>query len=111
MNKETENEERRLGSKENRIVSGISENGFQSYTEDISKRRELTERILQGIREGNEYQTLKAVQEKNRMGVPGRLNDELTEWKYELIQMMALIIIELCQTGTIDLILDALHTE
>ena len=111
MNKETENEERRLGSKENRIVSGISENGFQSYTEDISKRRELTERILQGIREGNEYQTLRAVQEKNRMDVPGRLNDELTEWKYELIQMMALIIIELCQTGTIDLILDALHTE
>ena len=50
MNKETENGERRLGSKENRIVSGISENGFQSYTEDISKRRELTERILQGIR-------------------------------------------------------------
>ena len=111
MNKETENGERRLGSKGNKTYSEISENGFQSYTEDISKRRELTERILQGIREGNEYQTLRAVQEKNRMDVPGRLNDELTEWKYELIQMMALIIIELCQTGTIDLILDALHTE
>ena len=97
-----------MGSKGNKTYSEISENGFQSYTEDISKRRELTERILQGIREGNEYQTLRAVQEKNRMDVPGRLNDELTEWKYELIQMMVLIIADLRQTGTIDLILDAI---
>lgn len=88
----------------------IAEKGLQYYAESVSKRYELMDRILQAIREGNEYQVLLRVQERNKMKVLGRLDDELTERKYELIQMKVLIIQELRKLGVMDLSLDSLHT-
>ncbi|MDO4323745.1 MAG: helix-turn-helix domain-containing protein [Lachnospiraceae bacterium] len=89
----------------------IAEEGLQHYIENVTRRYELTDRILQGIREGNEYQALRAVQARNNMKMPGRLNDELTEWKYDVIQLKSLIIQELRRLGVIDLLLDGVHTE
>lgn len=89
----------------------MAEEGLHHYAEMVAKRYELTDRILQGIREGNEYQALQALQAKNEMKTPGRLNDELTEWKYEVIQLKSLIIQELRRLGVMDLLLDGVHTE
>lgn len=89
----------------------MAEEGFKYYIENVTKRYELTDRILQGIREGNEYQTLQAVQARNHMKMPGRLNDELTEWKYDVIQLKSLIIQELRHLGVTNLLLEGIHTE
>ena len=89
----------------------IAEEGLYHYADIVTRRYELTDRILQGIREGNEYQALQAVRIKNEIKMPGRLNDELTEWKYEVIQLKSLIIQELRRLGVIDLLLDGVQTE
>jgi YesN/AraC family two-component response regulator len=100
-----------LKSETNKIYPTIAEEGLQHYTEYVTKRYELTDKILQGIREGNEYQTLQAVRERCRMQLPGRLDNELTEWKYDMIQLKALILHELRRLGVTELLLDSAHTE
>lgn len=93
------------------VFPSIAEEGLQSYTENLTRRYELQDRILQSIREGNEYQAVSMVRERNQIKLPGRLRDELTEWKYDLIQMKALIIQMVREKGISDLMLDSIHTE
>lgn len=95
----------------NKIYPASAEKGLQQYMENVTKHYELTDRILQGVREGNEYQVLQAVRARNAMGLPGRLNNELMEWKYDVIQLKSIIIQELRRLGVLDLQLDGAHTE
>lgn len=83
----------------------------QQYADTVTKRYELVDRILQGIREGNEYQTLRAVRQRNGMPMPGRLEDELTERKYDAIQLKAIMAQELRRLGVMDILIDDMHTE
>ncbi|MCD7819787.1 MAG: helix-turn-helix domain-containing protein [Lachnospiraceae bacterium] len=69
-----------------------------NYEADL-KRYELIDRICYSVCIGNEFQTLRAVRERNELGMPGRLADELTEWKYDLISQKALIIQSLREIG------------
>jgi YesN/AraC family two-component response regulator len=100
-----------LKSETNKIYPTIAEGGLQHYAEHVTRRYELTDRILQGIRDGNEYQALWAVRARCEMQLPGRLDDELTEWKYDMIQLKALILHELRHLGVTELLLDSAHTE
>lgn len=50
--------------------------------ENVMKRYELEEKILQGIRKGNLHQVLQTLHLRNTLGEPGRLEDRLTDWKY-----------------------------
>ncbi len=81
------------------------------YAENVSKRYELMDRIIQSIREGNEYLAVEMMRKRNGVERAGRLEDELREWKYDLIQAKALIIQALRQAGMADLLLDSIHTE
>lgn len=89
----------------------VAEGGMCSYAENVAKRFELMDRIVQSIREGNEYQAVKVTRERNALAMAGRLKDELTEWKYDLIQEKALIIQALRYMGMADILLDGIHTE
>lgn len=89
----------------------IAEERLQDYAKTVARRYELTDRLLYAVREGNEYQVLKMIQEWNSLPLPGRLEDELTEWKYDLVQIKSLIIQELRRCGVMDLLLENLNTE
>lgn len=89
----------------------VAEGGVRQYAENVAKRYELMDRIVQSIREGNEYHAVEMVRERNHVVLAGRLKDELTEWKYDLIQIKALIIQALRHMGMSDLLLDGIHTE
>lgn len=89
----------------------VAEGGMRPYAENVAKRYELMDRIVQSIREGNEYHAVEVIRERNRVELAGRLKDELTEWKYDLIQIKALIIQGLRHMGMADLLLDSIHTE
>ena len=82
-----------------------SEDGLNQYTQMVARRYEVIDRLLQGIREGNEYQTLCAVRECSALRMPDGIADELTAWKYDVIQLKALIIQELRRTGVMELLL------
>lgn len=89
----------------------IAEKGLQYYAENVTKRYELIDRILQSVREGNEFQAVLAVRERNGLRTPGRLGNELMEWKYDLIQLKALMMQTLREIGVLDMLLDGVHTE
>ncbi len=55
------------------------------------QRYELMDKICYNVCDGNEFQTLQSVRERNALGMPGTIRDELTEWKYDLIWQMAQI--------------------
>ncbi|MCD7744209.1 MAG: helix-turn-helix transcriptional regulator [Lachnospiraceae bacterium] len=79
--------------------------------EKTLKRYELQDRICYSVCVGNEYQTKKAVREWMDLGVQGRITDRLTEWKYHLIQMMALMIQSLREIGVPELSLEETRAE
>lgn len=89
----------------------VAEKGMQVYAENVAKRYELMDQIVQSIQEGNEYRAVEIVRERNNAGIAGRLEDELSEWKYDLIQTKTLIIQALRHMGMADLLLDGIHTE
>lgn len=91
--------------------SMLAEKGLQNYAENVTRRFELMDAVLQSVREANEYQAVHSVRARNEIAVPGRIEDELTEWKYELIQMKALLIQTLRELGVMDLLLDGIHLE
>lgn len=91
--------------------SSVTEKGMQVYAENVAKSYELTDQIVQSIREGNEYRAVEILRERNSLGAAGRLEDEVAEWKYDLIQIKALIIQALRHMGMADLLLDGIHTE
>ena len=93
-----------------RPFSAIAESGLQKHAGSVARRYELMDELLRGIRDGNEYQALRAMQARNEVRVPGLLQDELTEWKYDLIQTKALIIQELRRLRVIDVLLEDIHT-
>ncbi len=74
-------------------------------------RYELLDRICYNACEGNEFQTLRAVRERNALGMPGVLKDELEEWKYDLIRQMALLAQSLRKIGVSELTLDEVQAE
>ncbi len=55
------------------------------------RRVELMSRICECVCEGNEFQALRFVRERNELGSPGILREELAEWKYDLIGQGSLI--------------------
>lgn len=96
---------------EEKTFPTIAESRLQYYVENVTGRYAQMDQMLRSVREGNEYQALRALQARNTMGIPGSLEDELTEWKYDLIQTKALIIQELRRVGVMDMLLDGAHTE
>ena len=72
--------------------------------EDVMKRYELEEKILQDIRKGNLYQVLQTLHLRNAMGAPGRLEDKLADWKYDLIRFISVIFYEFRRLHVIDLL-------
>ncbi len=89
----------------------LAEKGLQNYAENVTRRFELMDAVLQSVREANEYQAVHSVRMRNELPLPGRIEDELTEWKYELVQMEALLIQTLRELGVMDLLLDGIHLE
>lgn len=79
--------------------------------ENVMKRYELEEKILQGIRKGNLHQVLQTLHLRNTLGEPGRLEDRLTDWKYDLIRFMAVIFQEFRRLHVIDLQLDDIYSD
>lgn len=79
--------------------------------EDVMKRYELEEKILQDIRKGNLYQVLQTLHLRNAMGAPGRLEDKLADWKYDLIRFISVIFYEFRRLHVIDLLLDDIYSE
>ncbi|MCD8022202.1 MAG: helix-turn-helix domain-containing protein [Lachnospiraceae bacterium] len=75
------------------------------------KRYEQMDRICYSVCIGNEFQTLRAVRERNKLGIPGRLPEPLTEWKYDLIWQEALIAQSLREIGVPEASLDEVCTE
>ncbi len=95
--------------KEKRPFSAIAESGLKRHAGSVARRYELMDELLRGIRDGNEYQALQALRARNEISVPGLLKDELTEWKYDLIQTKALAIQELRRMRVIDVFLEDIH--
>lgn len=85
--------------------------GIQSYAENVTKLYEMMDRMLQSVREGNEYQAVEMLKARNHVRRMYHLSDELTEWKYDFVQTTALIVQELRSDGMSELILDNAHTE
>jgi YesN/AraC family two-component response regulator len=85
--------------------------GLQPYSESVSARYELMDRIVQAVLDGNEYEARQCVRKRNQIKIAGRLKNELTEWKYDLIQGEALIIYALRRAGVSELSLDSIRTE
>jgi AraC-like DNA-binding protein len=74
-------------------------------------RYQLVDRLLQSVAEGNEYQALEAIRGWNALGPAGRLEDNLTECKYELLVLMGLMVQKLRELGTMEDYLDDVYTE
>ncbi|MCC8066537.1 MAG: helix-turn-helix domain-containing protein [Clostridiales bacterium] len=84
----------------------------QKAADQTEQRRvELMDHVCYSICIGNEFQTLRAVRERNELGMPGRIPDELTEWKYDLITQKALIMQSLHEIGIPVSLLDRTNTE
>lgn len=100
----------------------LTETGFYSkflgaeemmidHEQSRQKSYELLERICYSIREGNEVQAVRAVKERNELGMPGLLEHELDEWKYDLVQQKTLALHTLREIGVPDLLLDEAHSK
>ncbi len=98
-----------LKEEKKKTFSVAAESGLGKHAGSMIRRYELMDDLLRGIRDGNEYQALQALRARNQMKVPGLLKDELTEWKYDLIQTKALIIQELRRNRVVDVLLDDIH--
>lgn len=85
--------------------------GVQYYEDKVTKRYQLADRLMQAVREGNEYQALQIIRERNALILPGRLADALTEFKYDMIQTKTLVIQVLREIGVPELMLDGVHAE
>ncbi len=70
----------------------MDKNGNESPGEGYFKKRmELMDAICFSVSQGNEFQTLRSIREWNELGIPGMIQDPLSEWKYELFSLMALL--------------------
>lgn len=87
------------------------EEGLPQYADNQLRRYELLDMIVQGVEEGNEYQAVNALRERNKVQMPGRLRNELTEWKFDLVQIKALMMNAVRKKGISDLMVDGIHTE
>ncbi len=67
--------------------------------ERLLKRQELMDRVCFSVREGNDFQALRAIRERNELGIPGLIDDPLSEWKYELTEMRVLLSVTLRSAG------------
>jgi YesN/AraC family two-component response regulator len=97
-----------------KMESGFSmtaQEGIQSYAENITKLYELMDRVIQSVREGNEYQAVEMIRARNRVRRVRRLSDELTEWKYDFIELRTLLMHELRSSGMSELLLDTAQAE
>ena len=77
----------------------------------LMKRYELQDRLLQEIRKGNEAGTLRAVKEWNGQNAPKIIEDKLADWKWDLIQMNALMVREVRTAGAAQSVLHELDSE
>ncbi len=94
-----------------KILPSIADEGIQLYLENVERRYRLADQLMQCVREGNEYQALRALQERNNLRMPGRLEDELLERKFDLIQVKVLLVQVLRVTGVDEMRLDSVNTE
>lgn len=94
-----------------KILPEIDEENRQHYIQNVTRRFQLADRILQSVREGNGYQAGQDIKTRNKLRMPGHLTNELTERKYDLIQIKALMTQALREIGVEDLYLDRVHTE
>lgn len=85
-------------------------NEMQDYMEAVSRQYQLMDQIMQSIREGNEYQALRAVRVRSEIRISGCLEDAVSECRFDLIWMQALMTWALRRTGAEDFYLDRLNT-
>ncbi len=76
----------------------------------IVLRYRQTDQLRMYIREGNEHAARQVMNERFREGRPGRLSDELTELKYDLVLLCGLMGQSLRESGIEDLHLERIHT-
>ncbi len=75
--------------------------------EEIRDRKlELMQQICTSVCEGNEFQALRFVRERNELVPSGMLRDEMTEWKYDLVAQGTLMARSLHQQGVSGHLLD-----
>ncbi|MDO4297424.1 MAG: helix-turn-helix transcriptional regulator [Lachnospiraceae bacterium] len=79
--------------------------------QEITVRYQQVDRLLQSVREGNEYQACLVMRERRALGVAGRLKDNLTEYKFDLVLLSGLMGQALRESGVEDLHLDRVYTE
>ena len=67
--------------------------------------------LCQSIREGNEYAACQIMEERFAAGNAGRLQDELTELKYDLVLLLGLMGQSLREIGIENLHLEQVYTD
>ncbi len=103
---------RRTDSCAGRACVRMADEGKMGLDEEKRQQRfELMDRICFSVCEGNEFQALRAVRQRNELGIPDTFRDELTEWKYDLILQESLIMQSLRNVGVPDLPLDDVYAE
>lgn len=68
--------------------------------EEAMAWKNLSDKILWAISEGNELQAKSAAEEQIKVGMRGILDNEVVEWKYYLIRMMTLLVYRSCENGS-----------
>ena len=84
--------------REDKMTGEISRD--EGRTEEAAAWKNLSDKILWAISEGNELQAKAAAEEQIRVGMRGILDNEVTEWKYYLIRMMTLLVYRACENGS-----------
>ncbi len=78
---------------------------------DEEKIINYTESLLFAVREGNEYKAVSAAKNQIDTGLPGFLDDLLTEWKFYLVRTLTLMTDVMLHNGRMGRYLDQFATE
>ncbi len=83
----------------------------KKYLEIFQKRYQLTDELIQHVKEGNEYQALNILEKRNHLDQPGALKNETEEYKYDVLQLESVIMYVMHGEQVVDTFLDEIHTE
>lgn len=100
-----------MDEEQEKVFPSIADEGIQLYLANVSKRYDLADQLMQSVKEGNEHHALRAIRERNILRLPGRLEDELMERKFDLIQIKTLLVQVLRIMGVDEMRLDSVNTE
>ena len=84
--------------KEDKVTGVISRD--DGRPDEAIAWKNLSDKILWAISEGNELQAKAAAEEQIKVGMRGILDNEVAEWKYYLVRLMTLLVYRSCENGS-----------